>query len=257
MAVKRKGRTASLQVDPTERRDPLSRQTWEKAALEAMARSGLAGVAVEPLAARLGATKGSFYWHFASREALIVAALERWERDYTDYVIARVEAEPRIEERIRLLFTIVLGSARNELVEVSLLSSSQDPLVRPRLERVTERRVAYVASLFETLGFSRAESRRRSLLAYCAFLGHAQLAHTLPEVLARWPAGQGRYLDEVVSLLVAPLPAGERGKTQREPIRKTQREPVRKNQREPVRKTQPRPAKKTSAPAKKASAKTS
>jgi AcrR family transcriptional regulator len=233
------------QGDPAARRDPLSRHAWEIAALEAMARGGLAGVAVEPLAARLGATKGSFYWHFANREALIVAALERWERDYTDYVIARVESEPRIEERIRLLFTIVLGSARNELVEVSLLASSQDPLVRPMLERVTERRVAYVASLFETLGFGRAEARRRSLLAYCAFLGHAQLAHTLPEVLARWPAGQGRYLDEVVSLLVAPLPAGERG---REPVGKTQRKPVR---------TPRKPAKKTSAPAKKASARRS
>jgi Bacterial regulatory proteins, tetR family len=33
------------------------------AALAAIAKGGLAAVAVEPLAARLGATKGSFYWH--------------------------------------------------------------------------------------------------------------------------------------------------------------------------------------------------
>ena len=30
-------------------------------------------MAVEPLAKRLGATKGSFYWHFDNRDALIAA----------------------------------------------------------------------------------------------------------------------------------------------------------------------------------------
>jgi AcrR family transcriptional regulator len=199
-------RRSPAAADP--RRDRLSRQAWEKAALEAMARAGLAGVAVEPLAAGLGATKGSFYWHFANREALLVAALERWERDHTEAIIARVEAEPRVAERIRLLFTLVLGAVRSDQVEIALLASSQDPLVRPVLERVTERRVAYVAALFETLGFRCAEARRRSLLAYSAYLGHAHLAHSMPAVLALPPASQQRYLDEVVALLTAPLPAG-------------------------------------------------
>jgi AcrR family transcriptional regulator len=38
----------------------LSRDDWTRAALEALAAAGLAGVAVEPLARRLGASKGSF-----------------------------------------------------------------------------------------------------------------------------------------------------------------------------------------------------
>ena len=57
----------------------LSAEDWALAALDVIAESGLAAVAVEPLARRLGVTKGSFYWHFPSREALLVAALERWE----------------------------------------------------------------------------------------------------------------------------------------------------------------------------------
>src|SRR5829696_7253917 len=52
-------------------RTPLSRRAWTHAALEAIAEGGLAAVAVAPLAIRLGATKGSFYWHFASRESLV------------------------------------------------------------------------------------------------------------------------------------------------------------------------------------------
>ena len=58
----------------------LSPQDWIDAALAAIAAGGLAAVAVEPLAARLGTTKGSFYWHFASRDALLKAALANWEQ---------------------------------------------------------------------------------------------------------------------------------------------------------------------------------
>ena len=46
-----------------------------------IAEEGVAAVAVEALARRLGVTKGSFYWHFKNREALLQAALKRWETD--------------------------------------------------------------------------------------------------------------------------------------------------------------------------------
>ncbi|MGH3388225.1 MAG: TetR family transcriptional regulator, partial [Actinomadura sp.] len=45
-----------------ERKTRLSRADWANAALEAIAEGGLAAVAIEPLATRLGTTKGSFYW---------------------------------------------------------------------------------------------------------------------------------------------------------------------------------------------------
>src|SRR3546814_6866850 len=57
----------------------LSAEDWAQAALDVVAESGVAAVAVEPLARRLGVTKGSFYWHYPSREALLEAALSRWE----------------------------------------------------------------------------------------------------------------------------------------------------------------------------------
>jgi AcrR family transcriptional regulator len=47
---------------------------------------------VVPLAKQLGATKGSFYWHFANREALVEAALAEWEQSHTAAVIAEIEA---------------------------------------------------------------------------------------------------------------------------------------------------------------------
>ena len=49
-----------------------------RAALLAIAEGGTAAVAVETLAARLGATKGSFYWHFRNREHLLERILDHW-----------------------------------------------------------------------------------------------------------------------------------------------------------------------------------
>src|SRR6187200_2081714 len=85
----------------------LSADDWARAALDVIAEQGLAAVAVEPLARRLGVTKGSFYWHFPSREALLVAALERWEDTEQQTVFGSLEPIPDPRERLRALFHLV------------------------------------------------------------------------------------------------------------------------------------------------------
>ncbi|WP_198351752.1 TetR/AcrR family transcriptional regulator [Streptomyces typhae] len=180
----------------------LSARDWADAALVAIGEGGLAAVAVEPLAARLGATKGSFYWHFANREALIEAALDRWAEVHTEGTIEEVEAEPDVRRRIRLLFAEAISSASADPLEVTLLATASHPQVAAALRRVTERRVAYVAELFAALGFPAAEARRRGLLAVTVYLGHAQLGHAAPSVL---PGEDefGAYLDEALDVLMA------------------------------------------------------
>ncbi|MFG2287225.1 TetR/AcrR family transcriptional regulator [Streptomyces sp. NPDC048595] len=176
---------------------------WADAALAAIGEGGLAAVAVEPLAARLGTTKGSFYWHFANRDALVEAALRRWEERGTEAVIGEVEAEPDPVERLRRLLRRATDSAAEDPLEVSLLATAAQPRVAAALARVTERRIGYVASLFTELGFPEDEARRRGLLAYTAYLGHTQLGHAVPRSL---PAGtaRDRYLDGVIDTLVRP-----------------------------------------------------
>ena len=82
-------------------RTPLTADDWSAAALAALERNGLAAVAVEPIAKTLGATKGSFYWHFTGRDDLIAAALELWERRDTDGVIAAVDRAAEGADRLR------------------------------------------------------------------------------------------------------------------------------------------------------------
>jgi len=188
-------------------RPRLTAGDWTSAALDAMARGGLAAVAVEPLAARLGATKGSFYWHFANRDALIEAAVLRWEREHTDAVIGLVDAEPDPLARLRLLIGLVLGSTvpqEDGSIELAMLATADHPHVAPVLARVTERRVAYTAGLFAALGWPAAEARRRGLLAVTAYLGYAQMAHVAPDTLPAAEADRRRYIDQVIRLVTAP-----------------------------------------------------
>ncbi len=184
----------------------LSADDWTAAALEAIGRGGLAAVAVEPLATRLGATKGSFYWHFANRDALIEAALHRWERDHTDAVITLIETQPDPLSRIRLLVTTVIASTaapHADGIELAMLATADHPHVAPVLARVTERRVAYTARLFEELGMAADEARQRALMAVSAYLGFGQLAHAAPAVVPTGREARIAYADRLIALLTA------------------------------------------------------
>jgi AcrR family transcriptional regulator len=185
-------------------RTRLNRQNWVDAALEAIADGGLAAVAVVPLAERLGATKGSFYWHFPSREALIEAALASWEQTTTSEVIAEINTTSQDPgEQLRLLFKRVTELAARDRIELALLATADHPTVRPVLDRVTRRRIDFAAELFQRLGFPRAEAKRRALLAYSAYLGHAQLVHATPELLPQTQTARRAYLNDVITALTS------------------------------------------------------
>ncbi len=152
-------------------------------ALRALAEGGVAAVAVEPLAARLGATKGSAYWHFPNREALLKATLERWEREHTEAVIEIVDSVPEPLEKLRLLFATVLENVEDSAVELAMLAAKDHPAVAPVLERVTDRRIGYLEELFGELGFAADVAHQRAVLAYSVYLGQAQLLSSTPQVV--------------------------------------------------------------------------
>jgi AcrR family transcriptional regulator len=182
----------------------LSRDDWITVALAAIADGGLAAVAIEPLAAGLGATKGSFYWHFENRDALIDAAIRRWEKETTIDVAAEITAaRDAPASQFRRLVTGVIERAEQDRVGPALLASATHPAVAPALQRITAARLSLIATVLRRLGFPPAAARRRALLAYSAYLGHAQLARSTPSVLPATRAARTSYLDDAISALTA------------------------------------------------------
>jgi AcrR family transcriptional regulator len=183
----------------------LSRADWAAAALDALSSSGLAAVAVEPLAVRLGATKGSFYWHFRNRDELIEATLELWQEVSTSAVINRLESLGTPPgQRLRQLFIEVFTVRARPAAELALLADADHRLVAPVLAEVTGRRLEYITMLLQELGLPPARARRRAVFAYSAYLGQLQLLRSAPDVLPRRGRASAAYTDEVLAALVDP-----------------------------------------------------
>lgn len=150
----------------------LTPEDWTAAALDAMADGGVANVAVDRLATRLHASRGSFYWHFTDRADLIDQALARWERDNTTDLTPELDAIPDPVQRLRRLLQQVYERPVDP-VELWLTVAGDDPAVAPAVARVTALRLAFLHRIFDELGLP--DATDRAWLAYGFYVGHHQL----------------------------------------------------------------------------------
>jgi AcrR family transcriptional regulator len=160
----------------------LSRDDWERAALDAIADGGIGAVAVEPLAAALGVTKGSFYAHFPSRDALIEATLTRWERSHSESLSELDEiADPAERLERVMLAAISFSQSGAPSVHRRLLGELSDERVRPVVARMDSARVARLTGSYRELGFPPQQAERRARLAYATYVGLLQMADGAPD----------------------------------------------------------------------------
>ncbi|KAF1722504.1 MAG: TetR/AcrR family transcriptional regulator [Xanthomonadaceae bacterium] len=179
----------------------LSADDWAQAALDLIAEQGVSAVAVEPLARRLGVTKGSFYWHFPSRDALLQAALERWEVGEQENIFGSLEkvADPR--ERLRALFQLVGHEVKPHIIYSELLKALDHPAVQPVIDRISQRRLDYLVAMFRQAGLQRTDATHRARLAYAAYVGFLQLSLQLQQ--PRMTSEEFEtYLEHVISTLI-------------------------------------------------------
>ncbi|SFF56782.1 transcriptional regulator, TetR family [Fontimonas thermophila] len=178
----------------------LTAEDWARAALDAMAAGGLDAVAVEPLARRLGVTKGSFYWHFPNREALLRAALELWERRETEEVLARVGDEPDPYARIVKVFKEANAGYRSGRLYLAIAAAEDHPLVREFVQRVSEKRMNYLVQCYTALGFDPVRAQHWARFAYATFMGNLQIRRDTPELMPT-----GAQFNEYLKLMIKTL----------------------------------------------------
>jgi AcrR family transcriptional regulator len=163
------------------RKTRLSREDWGRAALDAIAEGGIGAVAVEPLAAALGVTKGSFYAHFPNRDALVEAALERWERSHAESLgeLSDVADPAERLERV-MLAAIAFSQSGAPSVHRRLLGELGDERVRAAVARMDSARVSRLTATYRELGFAPRQAERRARLAYATYVGLLQMADAEP-----------------------------------------------------------------------------
>ena len=179
----------------------LTKDDWADAALVVIGEAGIEAVAVEPIAASLGVTKGSFYWHFRTRSELVDAALHRWEQRATADIIAQLAPINDPTERLRALFAIAFLDTAEDRIEDAILRAVANPSVDAAVDRVNSQRLEFLVGAFRELDNSPSVSRHRARLAYAALLGHRRLQSSSTTRLSK--AAVRQFGEELVARLTA------------------------------------------------------
>ena len=154
----------------------LDAQAWIRAGAQVLAQSGVNAVKVEPIAKQLQVTKGSFYWHFKNRRALLEAILHDWVAAETDRVIEQVESEGgSAKEKLLRLFELTVQD--DGQVERAIRAwAVSDSMPAEVLQIVDQRRLNYTKDLFVAVGFTPFEALVRARLVYYALVAEFMLS---------------------------------------------------------------------------------
>ncbi len=153
----------------------LAPQQWLEAAVEVLAKEGISGVRVEVLAKQCGVTKGSFYWHFRDRQALLDAILEFWRQGrLRDIERITTLGETPVTDQLGHIID-VYGASRNRkgmAIELAIRDwARHDPQAAAVVESVDLYRLECTRKLFVASGLSEVDAKSRSLLLYACVFG--------------------------------------------------------------------------------------
>jgi len=172
----------------TNRSSRLDTAAWIEAALGALADGGLEAVRVEPLAKALAVTKGSFYWHFADRRALIDAMLTSWSDGRIAAIRQQSGGTGTPDMRLRHLAELYTRHAnmRGLAIELSIRALARsDARAADAVRAVDAERLKQVAQLFGALGWTASDAQARAVLFYSYLFGESLLDAKAVTVRAR------------------------------------------------------------------------
>jgi AcrR family transcriptional regulator len=154
-----------------------------RAARRALLTGGPDAVRVEPLALALGVTKGSFYWHFVDRSALLDALLSEWEEERSialaELPLARGAAAVRA--LMEFLKPRIAASERGEIPSDAAVFTwaSTDATVARRVNAAESERVALMQELVG--------DRELGEFLYLTYLGFVMRRRRMPAASAFFP----------------------------------------------------------------------
>ena len=127
----------TLTPTTTDRGGETRRRILEVAA-EAFAERGYAGTSVSDVLRASGVTKGGFYFHFPSKEALALAALRQKQERWTGLVMAAVMREARAVDQLRAMVEALCDlheqdPACRAISRLSAELGDEHPELRPQL----------------------------------------------------------------------------------------------------------------------------
>ena len=187
----------------------LGPQDWILAGFRALVAGGHSALRAEALARDLGATKGSFYWHFKDLRDFHEKMLEVWEDLATTRITEAVQRAPLpARDQVLLLMEMVSvlppdqvgGAAVEPAIRAWALA---EPWVQRVQVRVDARRLSDTEALLAAAGLTGTAARRAAEALYAMVIGFENLRLTGEIAMADHLRGQAILLmdqtDESVS----------------------------------------------------------
>lgn len=172
-------RAGSRTANPTERGEATRRHILEVAA-RAFAERGYAGASLNDLIREAGLTKGAFYFHFPSKEALAIAVLrhkqEQWAGRVLSATLEHSTAIDRMNAMVEALIDVHESDPTGQAIGRICQELAEDPEMIPQLAPQFGAWVDMTAALFSQAqqeGTVRADLDPNAMgeLAVAAFLG--------------------------------------------------------------------------------------
>lgn len=149
----------------TTQKSRLTRNEWLERSLASLAQNK-GNFHLDELVRMLGVTKGSFYWHFKSRNDFIHSLLDYWENTSTNSVLKQMGTYRDLdaEQRLLALMRILRNKefATHDIAIRNMASWNQE--VADKVVKVDELRLNFVRSLFSEIGFTGKELEVRAHL---------------------------------------------------------------------------------------------
>ena len=161
------------------------------AALKLLFEDGIDGVQITTLAKRLEVTRGSFYWHFETREDLFNALLDEWRARNTGVMLSALDGADTLNNGIINLFEVWVDHTRFDPVLDQAVRDwgRRDDAVRESVTREDRARVEAIAGLFTKHGYEHPESFIRARVIYFTQISYYALG------IAEPMADRKSYLD--------------------------------------------------------------
>lgn len=138
----------------------LTPEKWIAAGFETLQDDGPNALAAEPLARRIGATKGSFYWHFKDVPAFHRALLTHWQKTALTELSRLLEEGSPADKRLRQFGQSVLSDPVEPALRVW---AHHAPLVAEILSQVDMERLKYLGLLLNQRGLRNPQFARAML----------------------------------------------------------------------------------------------
>ncbi|MFN3210764.1 MAG: TetR/AcrR family transcriptional regulator [Roseovarius sp.] len=153
----------------------LTARDWLNAGLEALSEQGPSALKAEPLAVRLGVSKGSFYWHFRDVPAFHDALLAAWQADSIDRLPDLAAPAGTDAARLR---NLAQAFAAPDAIEPAVRAwASSDDTARAAVDDVDTARLAALRNLLSHAGIDNPEMAR---ILYASAIGMTTLGVASP-----------------------------------------------------------------------------